>query len=108
MSAVLVITLITAPPVATQTLQAYVGALAEAPEDLPLAQPRLALDPPFDEGITFYELRMPHTTTGLTIVATSITGVGGADGESADGNELTMRGWRFSRRATRGAPSRSG
>ena len=100
--AVLVVTLTTAPPVAAQMLQAHAGVLAEAPEDLPLAQPRLALDPPFDRDIVFYDLRIPHTTTGLTIVATSIMGVGAAEGESEDGNELTMRGWRFSRRTTQG------
>ena len=92
-----------APLAAAQTLQVYAGALAEPPEDLPLPLLELVLDPPFDDDIESYRLRVPHTVTGLSLVATSFFGVGGAEGESVDGSELSMQGWRFSRGTDEGA-----
>lgn len=101
--ATLVVGLTMAPLAAAQTLQVYAGALAEPPEDLPLALLELVLDPPFDDDVESYRLRVPHTTTGLSLVAASFFGVGGAEGESADGSDLSMEGWRFSRQAEEGA-----
>ncbi len=101
--AVLVVTLTTGPAASAQTLQAHAGVLAEPPESLPLALPEVTLDPEFDDDIESYGLRVPHTTTGLTIVAASFLGIAGAEGESADGNALPMEGWSFSRQMDEGA-----
>ena len=91
------------PAASAQTLQVHAGALTEPPENLQLALPEVTLDPEFDNDIESYRLRVPHTTTGLTIVATSGLGIAGVEGESADGNDLPMKGWRFSRQIDKGA-----
>lgn len=102
--AVLVVTLTTGPAASAQTLQVHAGALTEPPENLQLALPEVTLDPEFDNDIESYRLRVPHTTTGLTIVATSVgLEVAGVEGKSADGNDLPMKGWRFSRQIGEGA-----
>ncbi len=80
-----------------QTLRAYAGAIAEPDENLPWSLPELALDPPFDEDIKSYSLRVPHTTTGISLVTDNFHGFSGAEGESANGSDLSVAGWRFTR-----------
>ena len=69
--AALVVPVTIAPPAAAQTLQLYAGALAERREGLPLALPELALEPPFDDDVEPYRLRVSHTTTGMSVVVAS-------------------------------------
>ena len=100
--AVLVFLLTIVSPASAQMLRVYAGALAEPPERLPLALPEMALEPAFDDDVESYRLRVPHTTTGISLVSTAYGDSPGAEAESADGSDLSIQGWLFSRAAQGG------
>ena len=92
------VSLTTASLAVAQTLQVYAGAIAEPSEDLPWTLPELALDPPFERDVKAYSLRIPHTTTGISLATDEFHGFTVAVGESVDGSDLSTAGWRFRRR----------
>ncbi len=87
--------LMTASPAVAQTLQAYAGAIGEPTEDLPWILPELVLDPPFDNEVKAYSLRVSHTATGISLVTDDFFGFGSTVGESADGSDLSIAEWRI-------------
>ena len=102
MLAVLLVSLTTVSLADAQTLQVYAGAIAEPSEDLPWALQELALDPPFDNDVKSYSLRVSHTTTGISLVTDDFHGFASMVGELADGSDLSIEGWTFTRDTNRG------
>ena len=91
-----------APAAAAQqltSLQVYAGSLSEAPDDLPLQLPVVALSPAYDGETTSYTANLPYSADGTSLVVEVgiVNEVVGVEGKAADGTKLEFSSWSYSR-----------
>ena len=83
-----------------ESLQVHAGALSEAPDDLPLQLPVVALSPAYNDETTSYTANLPYSADGTSLVVetgNSNSEVVGVEGKAADGTELEFSSWSYSR-----------
>ena len=84
-----------------ESLQVYAGSLSEAPDDLPLQLPVVALSPAYDDETTSYTANLPYSADGTSLVVetgNNLDKVVGVEGKAADGTKLEFSSWSYSRR----------